>query len=149
MKFQGGFVGTVVGSLTNNITPALSGALQNPGSYAVKDTLTYAVKDVAGLSLQAGQNYALTQISSALPKSLQSGLAGEMSNAFIKAGLDVATNTFAKALPKPVQGLLVLSNKDLAPLGRPDRLDGNPLFLVSLTLFHLLITVARVTTYKR
>lgn len=102
MSFSGGFVGTVVGSLTNNITPALDGIISNPGSFAVSDTISYAVKDVANLSLQAGQNYALTQISSALPTSLQSDIAGQISNAAINAGINLATNAFANALTSQI-----------------------------------------------
>ena len=130
MSFSGGLVGTIVSSLTKGTTPALTGAIQNPGSFAIKNTLTTAVRDTGRASLQSGLNYTLPQISGALPKSLQSGIASQISGAATKGGLGLSSNTFATALPSFAPGFLGSSGGVggilgmAGPMGRQPSLPG-------------------------
>lgn len=129
MTFSGGFVPTIVSSLVDTTVPALTGAITNPGSFAISPFLNSAVSNVGNTLLTGGRNYALSQISNVLPPSLQNGVVNQLVNTAINAGLDSVASTFVNAIPGlgsfiPNLGNITSLTGTTGPQGRQPGLAG-------------------------
>lgn len=98
----GGLVDTVVAGVGNNV----AGAIQNIGtgqnaSFGVSSVLAGVVEDTSGYALNAGQNYALSQLGSVLPPGESNALANAVITQVATAGLNQATNFISNIIPNP------------------------------------------------
>lgn len=100
--FGGGLVDTIVAGAANTTTTGLTNQLTSNIQFSVGSVLGGAVQDASGYSLAAGNSWALSQISAALPPGENNALTNAIVTQVAQVGL-TAVQSFAE---QTVQNLL-------------------------------------------
>jgi len=114
-SLSGGLVNSLVAGFGNTT----STGIQNIGSglnasFSINSVLGGAVENVSGYSLNAGQNFLLSQIGSSLGNSATSALTNAVTTQIAAAGINQAIRFVSQAVPNPFLGA---SNVTTAGLG--------------------------------
>lgn len=87
---SGGLVDTIVAGAANNVTTGFANQLSSNIQFSVGSVLSGAVTDASGFLLNQGNNYLLSQISSAIPPSTTNSLGNAVVTQIASVGINAA-----------------------------------------------------------
>jgi len=100
---SGGLVDTIVAGAANNVSTGLANQLSSNIQFSVGSVLSGAVTDASGLLLNQGNNYLLSQISSAIPSSTTNSLTDAVVTQIGSVGINAA-QSFASSTVSSILG---------------------------------------------
>jgi hypothetical protein len=97
-NFGGGLVNTIIAGAGNDLTSKVANSLTNKAAFSVGSTLSNAVRNTGGVTLNSGSNYLLSQVNSLVPPSVGNGLSNAVATQVATVGIGAAQSCVERGL---------------------------------------------------